>query len=95
MLVGDEQRWPGNPRPQVGCDASTDGVFFWYGWNGAMWESFDYTTWPSKNTARIFNFAADIKIVFMSIEGGVAEYELSVENSLYDKYCVQPLCLRL
>ena len=93
ILTGDEKYYPKDPRPQIACYSNKRGIFFASFWNGERYQAFDFTFFPSLAYGKVFSTAADLKIRFVASDGSEAEVEFTVENSLYLKHCVQPLCL--
>jgi len=93
LLVGDDQVYRMDPRPQVGCYSDKVGIFFWNFWDGDRWVGFQSTTWPGKASGYMFSVASEVKVVFVSLEGETAETQILAENTLFDRYCRQPLCL--
>lgn len=97
MLVGDDQLWPNNPRPQIACWSDQVGMFFWswYSIDADRYLSFDTSRYPSRSDTIILSTAADLRIAFRTRDGGYATFDITAENTLFEKHCIQPLCLRV
>ena len=93
ILQGDEKHFPRDPRPQVACYSNKRGIFFLSFDYEGEWRMFENTIIPSYAWGNMFSTAALLKVVFIAMDGSIAETEILVENSLYKLHCIEPLCL--
>ena len=89
QLVGEERHYKTDPRPQVECESSVVGVFFWHLKDErGNWQNVYFNQRPNTLSGYMFSRnPGEIRIRFMDLDGNTSDYFITLDTDY--KPCIQ------